>query len=330
MAAPLVSRSSARRPSAERTAAAPPLAATAAILFCSSAGPVGIGVQKLLVASFNPFLIIAVQMSVGAVTLWLVRLAIRHSAAPPPPPPPAAWAKGLLLGVLHPGAFMITFTAASARLDSITAVLVVALMPALVAVFGRVILKETLRPVVMIGILVSLMGLVILVSERQVTGENEPLGFVLGAMALVLAALGAVAGRAMYTGDGGATPLPWHLLAPLQVTGAAIVAWLGVGGLGIEVDVSAIASAWVPFAYLTFGMTAASYLAYNYALSELPMAKMGLLASAGPGVGAIAAAFLFDTSLGPVAVAGILIILLGAALPSVSAVLAPRRRAAQP
>ena len=278
-----------------------------AALFCFSAGPVGIAVQKLLVASFSPFLIIAVQMTAGAIVLWIIPLWFSPRAGPW-----RALAKGLLLGVLHPGAFMIIFTAASARLDSITAVLLIAPVPAAVAILGRVLLKEALRPPVAIGLVASLAGLFVLVSERQATGESEPMGYALGLLGLLAAAFGVVWARAMNAG----ALLPWYLLAPLQVTGAAITAWAGVLWIGVTVDLHAIVEQAAPFAYLAFGMTAASYLAYNYALSRLEAPQIGLISSAGPGVGAIAAAILFGTTIGPVAAIEIVIVLTGAALPS--------------
>lgn len=157
-----------------------------AALFCFSAGPVGIVVQKWLVESFSPFLIIAIQMVVGAVVLWVIRFAF----FPKTSVPRLSILKGLALGIMHPGGFMITYTAATGRLDSVTAVFLLALVPSLIAIGGRIFLKEQLPPTVLIGIIVSLIGLIVLVSERQATGESEPLGFVLGILGLTLASGG--------------------------------------------------------------------------------------------------------------------------------------------
>ena len=216
---------------------------------------------------------------------------------------------------------MIIYTAASGRLDSITAVLLLALVPALVAVGGRIILKETLKPVVLIGIAVSIAGIVVLVSERQVTGENSVLGFALAVIGLAVASGSVIAGRAFNTG----AVLPWFLLAPLQVTGAAAAAWVGVLATGVRVDPSAMIPHWQAFAYLAFGMTAASYFAYNFALSRLPTPTLGLLSAAGPGVGALAASVIFATRIGPVEAIGIAIILAGAALPPAWGLILRRR-----
>ena len=326
---PLVATSSAVMGTSSVTGSLP----VAAALFCFSAGPVGVAVQKLLVASFSPFLIIAVQMTLGAVVLWALRLLF-----PPAPVSRSAVLKGLALGALHPGAFMIVYTTASVGLDSVTAVLLLAIMPALVAIGGRLVLKEALKPVVLVGIGVSIVGLAVLVSERQVTGENTLSGFVLGVLGLALAAGGVIAGRAFNTG----AVLPWFLLAPLQVTGAAIVAWTGVlvtaamagdapAGSAV-LDPVLIAANWLPFLYLGFGMTAASYFAYNFALSRLPTPTIGLLSAAGPGVGALAAALIFGTAIGPIAALGITVILFGTALPPLWGVWSKRgaRHAASP
>ena len=51
-----------------------------------------------------------------------------------------------------------------------TAVLLLAVMPALVAIGGRLVLTEALRPVVLVGICVSVAGMAVLVSDRLVTG----------------------------------------------------------------------------------------------------------------------------------------------------------------
>ena len=280
--------------------------AVVAALFCFSAGPVGVAVQKLLVQSFSAFLIIAIQMTIGAMVLWLLR-----QLFPKPAVPRSALLKGLALGAIHPGAFMIVYTTAAGRLDSVTAVLLLALVPAFVAIGGRLVLKENLKPIMLVGILVSILGLGVLVSERQVVGESSLSGFVLGILGLALAAGGVVAGRAFNTG----AVLPWFLLAPLQVTGASIIAWLGVLVTSAPINPSTIAASWLPFLYLALGMTAASYFAYNFALSRLPTPTIGLISAAGPGVGAIAAALIFGTQVGPTGMVGIAVILLGTALP---------------
>ena len=289
-----------------------PLIAT---LYAFSAGPVGVAVQKHLVETFDPPAIIAVQMTVGAAVLWLVRPFL-----PKRPLPLVAYAKGIALGIVHPGAFMIVFTAASARLDSITVVLLLALGPAVVAFLGRLVLKEALKATVVVGLVVSFVGLVLLVSERQASGENQVSGFLLAMLGLAFVGAGVVTGRAMNTG----AVLPWYVLAPLQVSGAAILSWIGVLALGDPVRIDLVVRNWAAFAYLALGMTAAGYFAYNFALSRFPTTTIGLLASAGPGVGAIAAALIFDQRLSAPAILAIAVILFGAALPALHGVVADR------
>ncbi|MEM7675227.1 MAG: DMT family transporter [Myxococcota bacterium] len=208
--------------------------AALAALFCFSAGPVGVAVQRLLAADFAPSFIVAVQMTLGAAVLWALRPLFPHSHASR-----MARMKGLALGALHPGLFMIVFTAASARLDAVTGVLLLALMPAAVAVGGRIVLGEALRAPVLIGIAVSIAGLLVLVSERKATGISQLSGYALSLLGLALAAGGVIGGRTINTG----VVLPWFPLAPLQVTGAALVAWIGVLGTGTWVPPSAVVTA---------------------------------------------------------------------------------------
>lgn len=288
-----------------------------AALFSFSLGPVGIVVQKWLVASFSPFLIIAIQSSGGAVLLWLVRWLL----FPKVNVPRRAILMGLALGVVHPGAFMIVYTAASAGLDSVTAVLLLALGPALVAIGGRLILRETLRPVVLVGIGVSLIGLVVLISEREATGANTLMGFALGGLGLLLTSGAMIAGRAFNTG----AVLPWFVLAPLQVTGGAAVAWIGTFATGARLDPAALTAEAPAFLYLIVGMTALGYLTYNFALSRLPTPILGLLAAGAPGIGALAASIIFDTPIGPAAILGIAMILFGSTLPPLWGIFSRRR-----
>ena len=77
-------------------------------------------------------------------------------------------------------------------------------------------------------------------------------------------------------------------------------------------------------AYLAFGMTAASYLAYNFALSKLSAPTNGLLSAAGPGAGAVAAAILFDAKIGDTEALGVALMAAGTAWPALAAL---RRRA---
>ncbi|MEL6452343.1 MAG: DMT family transporter [Pseudomonadota bacterium] len=295
-------------PSGPQPAIAPGVAlGIAAALVCFSLGPIGVVTQKHLVASFSPLVIVAIQSTGGALVLW----AIRYSAFPKAPVPTSAVLKGLALGALHPGGFMVIYTAASARLDSVTAVLLLALAPAFIAIAGRLVLKETLRPVILVGIAVSLVGLTVLVSERESTGANTGLGFVLGVIGLGVTSATMIAGRAMNTG----AVLPWFVLAPLQVTGGATLCWIGVRVTGAPVDPAALWAEAPAFAYLILGMTSLGYLMYNFSLSRLTTPTLGLLAAGAPGVGAIAAAIIFDTTIGSLAALGIATMLLGAALP---------------
>jgi drug/metabolite transporter (DMT)-like permease len=208
-----------------------------AAVFCFSAGPVGVVVQKVLAEQFTPFAIVAAQMTLGGLVLWGVSVAIDRAA-----PPRAAAVKGLLLGAVHPGVFMLLNTAAAAQLDSVTLVLLLALFPAATAVLARVVLRERLRLPVAAGLAVSLGGLLVLVPQRQETGQSEPLGYLLALAAMACATSGVVAGRALNA----SAILPSHRVAALQVTGGAVVAGLGGLVFGFEADLHAAAGLWPP------------------------------------------------------------------------------------
>lgn len=281
-------------------------------LFAFSAGPVGLVVQKYLVTSYAPPVIVLIQMTLGALVLWMAR-----SFFPKVPLPLSAYAKGLALGAVQPGLLMIILTSAGARLDSVTFVLLAALMPGAVAVMGRLFLKEKLSVWVLIGLLVSFAGMVVLVIVRERTGDNQPLGFALAGLGLLIGAGGITIGRAINT----SATMPWFVLAPLQVTGACLAAWAVVLVLGMDLPTTVAPREIIAFAYLGLGMTAISYFVFNFALSRLPVVHIGLIAAAGPGVGTVAAAMIFQQTLEPIAFVGIGVVLLGSALPALHGLL---------
>lgn len=286
-------------------------------LLSFSAGPVGLVVQRYLVESLAPPLIIAVQMSIGVVALWLIRLAFPRAHLPL-----SAYLKGLALGFVQPGILMMLLTTAGSRLDSVTFVLMTALFPGMVALLGRILLKEALSRWVVVGLFVSFAGMIVVVFARDTTGENQVLGFALVALALIVGPAGIIAGRVINT----TAIMPWYVLAPLQVSGAWLAACLAAGvlvfGYGATVPDSLSSSQWMAFAYLGLIMTALSFMTFNYALSRLTVVHIGLLAAAGPAAGTLAAAVIFRQVLGPLALLGIAVVLFGAALPAVRAILA--------
>jgi drug/metabolite transporter (DMT)-like permease len=128
---------------------------------------------------------------------------------------------------------------------------------------------------------------------------------------MACATSGVVAGRALNA----SAILPSHRVAALQVTGGAVVAGLGGLVFGFEADLHAAAGLWPAFAYLALVMTAASYLAYNFALSRVEVPWLSVYIAAGPAVGTIAAVVLLGETLRPVALAGVAVVLSGALLP---------------
>ncbi|GHC64197.1 DMT family transporter [Limoniibacter endophyticus] len=282
-------------------------APTLAAIFCFSAGPVGFAVQKYLAISLSPVVVIAVQMTIGAIILWTIAFMRTTQAVPL-----KTKLKAVGVGALHPGIFMIIFTTASRQMDGVTANLLAALMPAIVGFLARIFLAEPLKLSTLAGMAVSFAGLVLVISERKMTGESTLYGFLLAALGFSFAAAGQIAGRALHT----RVQVPWQVVATMQVSGAAGIAWLSVFAIGAQLDLAAIASEWIAFSYIGAVVMAAGYAAYNFALSRLPILQLGLLAAIGPAVGAISAAIIFDSPMGLPTMAGILVIVTGTALPS--------------
>ncbi|MBB3590851.1 putative blue pigment (indigoidine) exporter [Rhizobium sp. BK529] len=293
-------------------------AAVLAALFCFSAGPVGFAIQKYLTAWFSPASIIAVQMTIGAAALWAVMLLLPWQRVSL-----SDRLKPFAVGIIHPGIFMITFTMASRSLDGVTLILLSAFMPAVVGLAARVFLGEPLKATTFIGMGVGFAGLLLVISERQMTGESSLAGYVTALLALCLAACGQLLGRALHT----RSSVPWTVVATMQLTAAAVVAWVVaiVSGLGIGAD--DIGEHWMAFCYIGLVATAGGYFAYNFALSKMPVLQLGLISSIGPAAGAAAAAVIFDSPFGVRTAGGVAMIIAGTALPGLLALLRARSAA---
>lgn len=281
--------------------------ATMAAIFCFSTGPIGFAVQKYLTSSFTPATIIAMQMSIGATILWCtLPLFPRQTISF------VERLKPFAVGIIHPASFMIIFTAASRWLDSVTAILLSAFMPAVLAVLARIVLKETLKPSLLLGMGISFAGLLLVISERHVTGESNLVGYLLATFALSLAAAGQIIGRAIHTRSN----TPWQIVATMQVTGAAVTAWMIVIVSGQTFHVQDIATHWIAIAYIGVIVSGMGYLTYNFALSKMPILRLGLLSSIGPASGAISASIIFNSPFGIKSAIGVAVIVFGTALPS--------------
>lgn len=294
-------------------------AAVLAAIYCFSAGPVGFAIQKYLTAWFGPAEIIAVQMTTGAAALWAVSLFLQRR----PVARAERW-KPFAIGILHPGIFMIAFTAASRSLDGVTLILLSAFMPAVAGLAARLLLGEPLKATTFFGMGVGFAGLLLVISERQAGGQNSAGGYLTALSALGLAACGQLAGRALHT----RSAVPWTVVATMQVSGAAAVAWAAALVTGFGMGLADAARHWPSLAYIGLVATAGGYFAYNFALSKMPVLQLGLLSSIGPATGAVAAAVIFDSPFGARTAAGVALIVLGTALPGLIA-LARGRTAAR-
>lgn len=285
-------------------------AATLSAIYCFSAGPVGFAIQKYLTAWFSPAAIIAVQMTTGALALWAVMLLLPRQTVSL-----ADRLKPFAVGIIHPGIFMIIFTMASRNLDGVTLILLGAFMPAVVGVAGRVFLGEPLKAITILGMGVGFPGLLLVISERRMTGENSLAGYVTALLALCLAACGQLIGRALHT----RSTVPWTVVATMQVSGAATVAWVAAAASGSGIGADDVGEHWVAFAYIGLVATAGGYFAYNFALSKMPVLQLGLISSIGPAVGAVVAAVIFDSPFGLSTAGGVALIIAGTALPGLLA-----------
>ncbi|MDQ0471042.1 DMT family transporter [Labrys wisconsinensis] len=277
-----------------------------AAMFSFGIAPIGFLVQKSLTESISVLHILSVQLGCSAIVLWLISFMLWKEGSIAP----GALAKGLGLGLLQPGVVLLLNVAGAARLDSVTLVLLWALQPPATAFVGVILLGERPPSTLKYGLAVSFAGLVLLAVQRNPVGANQAAGFALVLAAIACAAVGPAISRHLNT-----VVLPWHRAASLQVTGGALLTGLGLVLVGDVSGLPALPGLWPSFAFLIFVSSAASYLAYSFALSRIDVAWVSLYAAVGPGLGAIVAVAVSGRAPGPVEAAGISVVVAGSVIP---------------
>ncbi len=212
----------------------------------------------------------------------------------------------VLLSLFEPIAYFLLETEGIARTSASSASLVIASIPVLVAVVARIVLHERLDARGWIGTLVSLAGVVLLV-----TGDNNPDyadSSLVGNLLVFAAALSAagyiVTARSL---SGRVDPLSMTFVQ--MVTGALFFLPLFAANtirFGTPEITPRVA---VAFGFLALVATVVAFLSYNYALSRIPAGKAAVFINGIPLVTVIVASLLIGETLSAVqAIAGIVIV----------------------
>ncbi|MBM4408009.1 MAG: EamA family transporter [Chloroflexi bacterium] len=190
--------------------------------------------------------------------------------------------------------------------------LLIALMPAWLAVFSWALLGERLRPIVAVGIGLGFAGVAILVAP---TGTGEPTNP--AAVAALLLSPVSWALGSLFAARRARLPRNGLVASAVQMlAGAVVLALMGVatGQLG-RLDVSAFSTASLAgVAYLVFVGSPVGFSAYGFLLRTAPLPLVSTYAYVNPVVAVILGVILLNEPLGERLVLGSAVIVGGVAL----------------
>jgi drug/metabolite transporter (DMT)-like permease len=244
----------------------PHLAMFVAMVLGASSFPAG----KAAVAAMPASEILVIRFALAALILWCAVAVLRHTPGTRRFVTPA-----FLVGIVEPGLATNVVYWGLLSTTAVHATVIFALTPLVTSVMGRILLKETISPAVIVGAFFALVGTVLLVSDDP--GRAGSLkGDLLCTLGLALISSAQVAIRHLVRRH--ADPLT---VTANQITGGAVaclVIMVGfeswIGGVGwVAVPSGEI---WLLIAYLAVIVSAALFFLNAYALSHIPVGQVGL------------------------------------------------------
>lgn len=215
-------------------------------------------------------------------------------------------------GLLAPGLALVLVAQGAARTDGVSVALISGILPVLGPILARLLLREPLHWSFPVGGMIGFSGLAAIVLNRQAFGTSDETGNILVLLGVMCSAFSHVIGRKLNTGV-----TPWYQTATLQVTGGTVVAFIFAAATSFDFpDIREPGQA-AAVIYLAFGMTLLNFLAFNLALARIPAAWVSLYSTLAPAIGTLAAYLLLGSQIGPSDLAGIAVIIAGAAFPHV-------------
>ena len=253
----------------------------------------------------GPLTFLALRFVLAGSLLVIAALAMR---APRPTANEARWSlvAGLLMQAVYLGG---VFVAIDLGLPSGVGALVSGLHPVVTSVASRSLLGERLERVQWLGVVLGLVGVIAVVVDRLLTRSSG-----VTALALLAAAcgvLGISGGTLVQRRYCAAAPLMWNTV--LQFASSALLVTIAAGVVeGFDVRFTAATVLALIWAVLVLSIGAV--LIMLWLLQHQAAARVSSLFFLTPALSTIEGAILFDERLGPLALVGLVVALVGVAL----------------
>ena len=276
----------------------------AAVFLWSSATPA----SKYVLEEMPAAEFVVLRLSLAAVALWLVVLAMRPDARLRV----VGW-RPLVMGLLEPGLVTFLVSLGLTMTSPVSASVFWGVTPLIMPLLGRIVLGEPIEPIVLGAAVVAFGGIAVLAWGQSHHGGGSLMGDALVAGGIMASVLNGLIARR--NAQAGASPLvtaSWQLttaccisallLAVLPAQGPALS---GVGSTTLGV-----------LLYLGLVVSAGVYILSNYAVRHLPVARMSLLGCVTAPLGAALSALFLGIEISTLDIAAIALVIGAVALPT--------------
>lgn len=265
----------------------------------------GFIVARFATRDAGPLTFLAVRMVIAAGMLALVAVGTR---SPRPSTVQTRWlvVSGLGMHAIYLGG---VFIAIDLGMPSGVGALIAGLHPVVTALAARRFLHEQLMRLQWIGVGLGFLGVVAVVVDRLLAHSTGLTGWAL--LGSGLSVLGMSGGTLVQRRYAAKAPLLWGTV--VQYTASAVV--LGIGAVVFErIDIRFTAQTWFALAWAVVVLSIAAVLIMLWLLQRQAAAKVSSLFFLTPALSALEGALLFGERLGPLAVVGLVVGLMGVAL----------------
>jgi drug/metabolite transporter (DMT)-like permease len=283
----------------------PPLAAYVSLAVSMALVGSYVGLSKLLVAVFPVLLLAWLRFGIAAVAMahWVKRRSGE---------PPLSQADRRLLfweSFLGNFLFSICMLYGVAMTSALAAGVVMAAIPAAVAVLSRVFLKEAIRPRVMLAIGLAALGIVLLALARHEDASGEPasaLGYALLLAAVVCEASYVVIGKRLTT-----SVSPRRISALINLWGLALVTPFGLWQ-AVSFDFAAVdLPHWALLVFYALAASMVTVWLWMRGLQHVPSSRAGVFTVLLPVSAALVGVLALGENFGPAHVAAFVLALAG-------------------
>ena len=222
-------------------------------------------------------------------------------------------------GVFEPGvAGLLTFWGLTLT-SAISATVLFSVFPLISVLMGRIVLKEAISPLVVIGSVIAITGTFLLVWDDAGSGDDSLLGDAIVVAAMLFIVTVQLLLRRLATSHG--KPLvvtSWQMTGaaasgfvfiPVLQEGGEIATWMSTGPI----------EAWLVLVYMAVFVSAITFHIYNYALRFIPVGRISLYYTLVAPLGVPFAAIVLDETVSSFDLAATVLVVLGVALPALPA-----------